>query len=75
MPKFLPLGTMPEKSVNDECQKLREQKPNRKGKNAGFTLIEMLVAVVIIATLAAMIVPRFAGRTEEAKSSAAGADS
>lgn len=43
-------------------------------KESGFTLIEMLVVVVIIATLAAMIIPRFAGRTEEAKSSAAGAD-
>jgi general secretion pathway protein G len=43
-------------------------------KESGFTLIEMLVVVVIIATLAAMIVPRFAGRTEEAKASAAGAD-
>lgn len=42
--------------------------------NSGFTLIEMLVVVVIIATLAAMIVPRFAGRTEEAKASAAAAD-
>ncbi len=41
---------------------------------SGFTLIEMLVVVVIIATLAAMIIPRFAGRTEEAKSSAAAAD-
>ena len=46
----------------------------KRNKESGFTLIEMLVVVVIIATLAAMIVPRFAGRTEEAKSSAAGAD-
>ncbi|MBL8024686.1 MAG: type II secretion system major pseudopilin GspG [Elusimicrobia bacterium] len=46
----------------------------RTGAEGGFTLIEMLVVVVIIATLAAMIIPRFAGRTEEAKASAAAAD-
>ena len=45
----------------------------KRNKEGGFTLIEMLVVVVIIATLAAMIVPRFAGRTEEAKASAAAA--
>jgi general secretion pathway protein G len=40
----------------------------------GFTLIEMLLVVIIISTLAAMIVPRFAGRSEEAKKAAAAAD-
>jgi general secretion pathway protein G len=40
----------------------------------GFTLIEMLLVVIILSTLAAMIVPRFAGRSEEAKKSAAEAD-
>jgi general secretion pathway protein G len=40
----------------------------------GFTLIEMLLVVIILSTLAAMIVPRFAGRSEEAKQAAAQAD-
>jgi len=40
----------------------------------GFTLVEMLLVVMIIATLAAMIVPRFAGRAKEAKIAAATAD-
>lgn len=40
----------------------------------GFTLIEMLLVVIILSTLAAMIVPRFAGRGEEAKVAAAQAD-
>jgi general secretion pathway protein G len=40
----------------------------------GFTLIEMLLVLVILSTLAAMVVPRFAGRSEEAKISAARVD-
>ena len=33
----------------------------------GFTLIELIVVIVILAILAAVVVPRFFGRTEEAK--------
>lgn len=40
----------------------------------GFTLIELMVVVMILSALAAMIVPRFAGRTEESKRAAARAD-
>lgn len=43
-------------------------------RDGGFTLVEMLAVVVIIAVLAAMVVPRFAGRSEEARRSAASAD-
>lgn len=38
---------------------------------AGFTLAEMVVVVIIIAILAAMVVPRFADATEAARTSAA----
>ncbi|NDV27656.1 type II secretion system major pseudopilin GspG [Desulfovibrio sp. JC010] len=41
-----------------------------KGKN-GFTLIEMLVVIVIIGVLAAIVAPRFFGKTDEAKVAAA----
>jgi general secretion pathway protein G len=40
----------------------------------GFTLVEMLLVVIIISILAAMVVPRFTGRSEEAKIAAATAD-
>lgn len=40
----------------------------------GFTLIELLLVVIIISTLAMMVVPRFAGRSEQARRAAAEAD-
>ena len=40
----------------------------------GFTLVEMMLVVVIIGVLAAMVVPRFAGRTEQAKIARASSD-
>ncbi len=40
--------------------------PRRRARG-GFTLIELVVVIVILAILAAVIVPRFFGRTEDAK--------
>jgi general secretion pathway protein G len=40
----------------------------------GFTLIELMLVVVIVAALAAMVVPRLAGRSEEARRSIAASD-
>ena len=42
-------------------------KKNRHVKQAGFTLIELMVVVVIIAILAGLIIPRFMGETDKAK--------
>lgn len=44
------------------------------GSQRGFTLIEILLVVIIIAALAAMVVPRVVGRSEEAKKTIAKAD-
>ena len=41
---------------------------------AGFTLIEMMLVVIIISILAAMLIPRLAGRAEKARRSVAKAE-
>ncbi len=41
---------------------------------AGFTLIELMLVVIIISALAAMVLPRLAGRSEQARIAAANAD-
>ncbi|HUU71150.1 MAG TPA: type II secretion system major pseudopilin GspG [Burkholderiales bacterium] len=45
-----------------------------KTDSKGFTLIEVMVVVVILAVLAALIVPRVVGRTDEARAVAAKQD-
>lgn len=42
--------------------------------NRGFSLIEIILVVVIIATLSAMVVPRLLGRSDQARVAAAKAD-
>lgn len=43
-------------------------------KTQGFSLIEIILVVIIIATLSAMVVPRLTGRSEQARQTAAKAD-
>lgn len=43
----------------------------RETRRRGFTLVELLLVIIIIATLAAIVVPRFTGRSEEARIAAA----
>ena len=43
-------------------------------RELGFSLIEIILVVIIIATLSAMVVPRLSGRSEQARQAAAKAD-
>jgi general secretion pathway protein G len=43
----------------------------RRRRQHGFTLVEMLLVLVILATLAAIVIPKFAGRSQQAKVTAA----
>ena len=45
-----------------------------RARAAGFTLIELLLVLVILAVLAAVVVPKFTGRSEQAREAAAKAD-
>lgn len=48
-----------------------KQKTQLHTLDKGFTLVELLLVLVILATLAAIVVPKFAGRSEQAKVTAA----
>jgi general secretion pathway protein G len=43
----------------------------RRRARQGFTLVEMLLVLVILAVLAAIVIPKFSGRSQQAKETAA----
>lgn len=47
------------------------QSRRRRARRGGFTLVEMLLVLVILATLAAIVIPKMAGRSQQAKITAA----
>ena len=47
---------------------------NREYLSRGFTLVEIMLVVIIIAALSAMVIPRLIGRSDQAKVSVARSD-
>jgi len=45
----------------------QRQRRRRRAKISGFTLIELMLVLVILATLAAIVLPKFTGRSQQAK--------
>lgn len=52
-------------------QKRSQRQQEKQINEAGFTLVELLLVLVILATLAAIVVPKFTGRSEQARVTAA----
>lgn len=46
----------------------------RLSRRSGFTLIELLLVLVILAVLAALVIPKFTGRSQQARETAATTD-
>ena len=44
---------------------------NHESRRSAFTLVELLLVLVILGILAAIVIPKFSGRTEQAKEQAA----
>jgi general secretion pathway protein G len=53
---------------------MHTMKALRLGRSGGFTLIEIMVVITILGILAALIVPRVVGRTDDARIAAAKQD-
>jgi len=73
------------KSKSDKCQVTGDKTKNRVAAipchasrvtsySSAFTLVELMLVVTIIGILAALVIPRIAGKSEEARVTAAHAD-
>ena len=52
----------------------RKHKQIRRSRKTGFTLVELMLVMVILAILAAVVVPKIAGRGDDARKAAAQTD-
>lgn len=58
-------------ALKSEISSLKSRAARRMIRQSAFTLIELLLVLVILGVLAAVVVPKFAGRTEQARETAA----
>ena len=55
-------------------ERLMNKQKNNRIRRRGFTLLELLLVLVILGVLAALVVPKFAGRSQQARETAAKTD-
>ena len=59
------------RALRARCSKCDAGRCTFKRGSRAFTLVEMLLVLVILAVLAAIVIPKFAGRSQQAKETAA----
>ncbi|MDO5651793.1 MAG: type II secretion system major pseudopilin GspG [Moraxella sp.] len=63
----LPQNQTPAQTVDGACANFAKNSHKSVNKQAGFTLIEVMVVIVILAVLAGLVVPRVVGQSDKAR--------